>query len=105
MSAWLASRPPSAANPAGPARALGGAPNKIEEINKTTMATLTVAKNPTAQEHRHLNGHHADLLSTIVGPVASLLEQISGPAMTDHDRLTRDLAEARFYSYTGFAGY
>jgi hypothetical protein len=69
------------------------------------MATLTVAKNTTAQEHRHLNGHHADLLSTIVGPVASLFDQISGPAMTDHDRQARDLAEARFYSYTGFAGY
>jgi len=61
------------------------------------MATLTVAKNTTAQEYRHLNGHHAGLLSTIVRPVASLLDQISGPAMTDRDRYVRDLADARNY--------
>jgi len=61
------------------------------------MSTLTVANNTIAQDHRQLNGHHADLLSTLLGPVASLLDQISGPAMTDRDRHARDLADARNY--------
>ena len=61
------------------------------------MATLTVAKNITSQEHRHLNGHHPGLLDTLVRPVASLLDQLSGPAMTDRDRQVRDLSKARNY--------
>lgn len=61
------------------------------------MATLTVAKNTTDQEHRHLNGHHPGLLGILVRPVTSLFDQFSGPAMTDRDRYARDLAEARNY--------
>lgn len=69
------------------------------------MATLTVAKNPAVEEHRHLNGHHAGLLGAIVQPVASLFGQFSGPAMTDHDRQTRDLAEARNYLDARLGGW
>ena len=58
------------------------------------MATLTVAKYTTAEEYPYLNGHHASLLSTIVRPIASLFDQLSGPAMTDRDRQARNLVEA-----------
>ena len=61
------------------------------------MATLTVAKYMTTEEYPQLNGHHAGLLSTIVRPVASLFDQLSGPAMTDRDRQARNLVEAHNY--------
>lgn len=45
------------------------------------------------------------LLATIVRPFVSLIDEISGPPMTQRERCVRDLAETRFHNYTGFAGY
>ena len=45
------------------------------------------------------------LLAMILQPVKAFWDDISGPAMTAHDRDARDLAEARNHNYTGFAGY
>ena len=45
--------------------------------------------------HKHQEHHHAGLITRLAHDIVVAYDWLSGPAMSERDRMKRDLAEAR----------
>ena len=74
-----------------------------EEVDKVEAEVAAILA-PAAAAARALPSKRS-LLALVLQPVLALWDEISGPPMTQRERLDRDLAEARHHRYPGMGGF